>query len=155
MAIARNLVKLSSAFKGPARKPSPPVWEGVEYLRIPPGTYDVCCTKIQGPEWLKNRHRWSLRLECNFLTEEGVVSGFLNLGNDPERQHAPRGSRYFKLWCMVNGGPPRRGQQLDPNDFLGKFFRVQVKDASDIHGNPLPEEMQYSKIVDFIEFLGP
>jgi hypothetical protein len=83
------------------------------------------------------------------------VSGFLNLGSDPERSQAGRGSRIFKLWCMVNGGLPKKGQRMDLTSFLNKFFRVKVEDAKDIHGNPLPESEQYSKITEFIEFLGP
>jgi hypothetical protein len=44
---------------------------------------------------------------------------------------------------------------MSPEDFLGKVFRVKVADAKDIHGNLLPETEQYSKIVEFLEFLGP
>jgi hypothetical protein len=87
--------------------------------------------------------------------EDGSVSGFLNLGNDPERPRAPRGSRYFKVWCMANGGLPRRGQRMEPEVFRDKFFRVRVEDATDIHGNPLPEGERYSKIVEFLECIGP
>jgi hypothetical protein len=87
--------------------------------------------------------------------DEGSVSGFLNLGTDPNQYQYPRGSRYFKLWCKVNGGLPKRGQPMNPEDFLGQFLRVKVEDARDINGNPLPEAEQYSKITEFLECIGP
>ena len=153
--VSQNVVKLRPASMRPTRKPPPLVWEGIEYPRYPPGVYDVRCNKIQGPEWLRNRRRWSLRLECNFLMDKGSVSGFLNLGDDPERVKAPRGSRYYKVWCLVNGGAPKKGQRMSPEDFLGKIFRVRVDNAKDIQGNLLPEGERYSKIVEFLELLGP
>ena len=79
MATAPTLVKLPSGSERKPKKIAAPVWEGTEYPRHAPGVYDVRCNEIQGPEWLKNHRRWSVRLECNFLTEEGNVSGFLNL----------------------------------------------------------------------------
>src|SRR5215469_2366539 len=156
MATARNIFRHSDTRRkriepNTSVKPKAPVWDGPDYPRYPPGIYDVRCNHIHGPEWLINRHRWSIRLECNFLTEEGSVSGFLNLGNDPDKVHAGRGSRYFKVWCMANGGLPRKGQRMDPKIFLGKFFRVRVEDATDIRGNPLPESERYSKIVEFLQ----
>jgi hypothetical protein len=156
MATARKFVKLPFA---PERKPKrvlAPVWEGTEYPRHPPGVYDVQCNEIQGPEWLKNHRRWSIRLECNFLMEEGNVSGFLNMGDDPKQCSARRHSNYFKLWCKVNGGLPRKGQAMDWNDFVGKFFRVRIEDATkNSKGEPLPESERYSKIVEFLECIGP
>jgi hypothetical protein len=157
MATARLIHKPISAAEGRARKrQAPPVWDGVEYPHYTPGTYDVRCNKIQGPAWLKNHKRHSIRLECNFLTEEGSVSGFLNLGDDPKQCHARRQSDYFKLWCKVNGGLPRKGQAMHWNDFLGKFFRVRIEDATkNSKGALLSDAERYSKIVEFFEFLGP
>ena len=79
-ATAPNLAKLHSTHERKQNTMLAPVWEGIEYPHYPPGIYDVRCNSIQGPEWLKNHRRWSIRLECNFLMEEGTVSGFLNLG---------------------------------------------------------------------------
>ena len=124
MATAHHVVRLPSASERKPRKVIPPVWQGIEYSCFPPGVYDVCCIKIQGPEWLKNHRRWSIRLECNLMAEEGNVSGFLNLGDDPKRCSARRQSKYFKLWCKVNGGLPRKGQEMHWNDFIGKLFRA-------------------------------
>jgi|SRR5208337_2956963 len=156
MATAHTMAKPISAAEARARERLAPVWEGVEYPRHPPGTYDVRCNAIQGPEWLKNHRRWSIRLECNYLMEEGVVSGFLNLGDDPRRPQVRRQSNYFKLWCKVNGGLPHKGQAMHWNDFLGKFFRVRVEDAmKNGKGEPLSEAERYSKIVDFLECIGP
>jgi len=160
MATARNVFTQSEPRQKRVKpnaqvKPKAPVWDGAEYPRYLPGIYDVRCNHIQGPEWLRNYRRWSIRLECNFLTEEGAVSGFLNLGDDPDRPHVRRGFIYFKVWSMANGGLPRRGQRMEPDAFLGKFFRVKVEDAKDIHGNPLPEAERYSKIVEFLDCIGP
>jgi len=91
-----------------------------------------------------------------FFDGRGDVSGFLNLGDDPERTHVRRHSNYFKLWCQVNGGPPRKKQVMHWNDFLGKFFRVRVVDATkNSKGELLPEAERYSKIEEFLEFIGP
>ena len=147
---------ISAAEGRRARKHPRIVWEGAEYPLYPAGTYDVRCNKIQGPEWLKNHRRWSLRLECNFLTEEGNVSGFLNLAGDPERLHVGRQSNYFNVWCKANGGFPRRGQIMSEDIFLGKFFRVRIETATkNGKGEPLSQAERYSKIVEFLECIGP
>ena len=84
------------------------------------------------------------------------MSGFLNMGDDPKQCSARRHSNYFKLWCKVNGGLPRKGQAMDWNDFVGKFFRVRIEDATkNSKGEPLPESERYSKIVEFLECIGP
>lgn len=152
MATARKMVKSERKPK----KMDAPVWEGTEYPRHPPGVYDVRCNQVQGPEWLRNHRRWSIRLECNLPTEEGNVSGFLNLGDDPERTHVRRHSNYFKLWCKVNGGLPRKRQVMHWDAFVGKFFRVRVVEATkNSKGELLSEAEKYSKIEEFLEFLGP
>jgi hypothetical protein len=156
MATAQNVAELAPM---PERKPNkllPPVWEGTEYPRYPPGIYDVRCKAIQGPEWLKNHRRLSIRLECSFLMEKRTVSGFLNLGDDPKRCNARKQSNYCKLWCKVNGGLPRKKQVMHWNDFVGKFFRVRIEDATkNSKGEPLSEAERYSKIVEFLECIGP
>ena len=140
-----------------SQTPQPPVWDGPEYRVYPSGIYDVRVNDLQGPQWLKNYQRWSLRVECNFLTEKGDVSGFLNLGGDPERPGRPgRQSNFFKVWCMANGGPPRRGQTMDWNDLLGKFFRVRIETAAkNGKGQSLSPAERYSKVVEFLECIGP
>jgi len=90
------------------------------------------------------------------LTEEGEVSGFLNLGNNPDLITAGRQSEYFKLWCKANRGRPTRGQTMDPAAFLGKFFRVRIDTATkNSRGGTLSEIEQYSKIVEFLECIDP
>lgn len=45
---------------------------------------------------------------------------------------------------------------MDWNVFIGKFFRVRVEDATkNGKSEPLSEAERYSKIVEFLEFLGP
>ena len=71
--------------------------------------------------------------------------------NGSMRDEAQRTSR-FGSWQMVDYPG---GQRMEPEIFLGRFFRVRVEDATDIHGNPLPEAQRYSKIVEFLECIGP
>jgi hypothetical protein len=41
-------------------------------------------------------------------------------------------------------------------DFLGKFYRVRIDDgATDQNGEQIPEVLRYSKIVEFLECIGP
>ena len=158
MGISNRTSRPISAAEGRARKKHvAPVWEGAEYHRYPPGIYDVRCIHIQGPEWLRSHRRWSLRLECMFLDEpDARVSGFLSLGNDPERPRVGRKSRYFDLWCKTNRGLPRKGQAMRWEDFLDRFYRVRIADGvTDAKGGEIPEDQRYSKIVEFLECISP
>jgi len=127
MATARNLIELAPVGERKPKRLFPPVWEGVEYPHYPPGVYDVRCNRIQGPEWLNDHRRWSLRVECNFLFEEGNVSGFLNMGDDPKRCSARRQSKYYKLWCMANGDTPGRDRRWIGMICSTSFFASESK----------------------------
>jgi len=42
------------------------------------------------------------------------------------------------------------------DDFIDKFYRVRVDDSvTDAKGREIPENQRYSKIVEFLECLGP
>lgn len=131
MATARPIVKRISAAEGrKARRKNPiPVWEGKEYQRHDQGERLIRVVEIQGPEWVRRYHRWSVRLESALTDEPGVVSYFMNMGNNPEAPWAGRHSNYYKAWTLANGGPPRRGEAMDPDIFLGKFFRALIEDC--------------------------
>lgn len=132
-----------------------PIWSGKEYPRYDPGEYDVRCNEVQGPAWIKQYQRWSIRLECHFLTEDGLVSGFLNLGNNPRQPHPGKRSYYARLWIQANQDLPNAGE-MPPEIFIGKFFRVRIEDATrDSKGKLLPPALVYSKIVEFIDCTGP
>jgi hypothetical protein len=106
------------------------VWEGTEYPRLDPGKHVVRGTKIQGPEWVRNFGRWSLRIEFATVHEPGCVSAFFNFGNDRENPHVGRQSKYFQAWVMANGELPKKGQAMSPDVFLdGQFFTVTVEDG--------------------------
>ena len=92
-----------------------------------------------------------------FLDEpDARVSGFLSLGSDPKATHVGRKSRYFDLWCKTNRGLPRKGQAMPWEDFLDKFYRVRIADSvTDAKGGEIPEDQRYSKIVEFLECIGP
>jgi len=137
MGISNKASRPISAAEGRARKKHvAPLWEGAEYHRCPPGIYDVRCIHVQGPEWLRNHRRWSVRVECGFLTGPGNVSGFLNLGNDPIRPRIGRESKFFRLRCMVNGGPPRRGQEMSPKGVHPYSLSHRRPPRSDAKGSP-------------------
>jgi hypothetical protein len=41
-------------------------------------------------------------------------------------------------------------------DFLDKFYRVRIADSvADAKGGEIPEDQRYSKIVEFLECIGP
>ena len=64
------------------------VWEGVDYPRVSPGVYQVIGNGVvQGPVWLRNYLRWSIRIEFTLLSGEGYVSRFFNLGSNRAGPH--------------------------------------------------------------------
>jgi hypothetical protein len=137
--------------------PSAPVWHGEEYPRIESGRRVVCVHHLQGPVWVRAFRRWSLRLECLTVDEPGRVSGFLNLGGDKDKLQIPgRQSNYFKVWSMANGGPPRKGQSLEWEILIDKWFRVQIEKCThNSKGEPKPDSDVYSRITEFLELTGP
>jgi hypothetical protein len=146
--------------RAPAAKlraaPPAPVCETDPYPRVQPGKRWVRCHKVQGPEWVRAYSRWSVRLECHFLDEEGDVSGFLNLDSDKERPRVRKQSRYAKVWTMANGRAPRKGDQMNPDVFLDRVFVVCVEDcATDRNGIAHPADAVYSRITEFIECMSP
>jgi hypothetical protein len=136
---------------------TPPVWEREQYARITSGRHLVRVVKLQGPEWVRAFRRWSLRLECVVVEDGALLSAFFNLGGTPDAPSMPgRQSKYFRAWTMANGEAPRKGQPLDWNIFLDKFFTAEVADCSkDSKDREKSEGEIYSKITDFLRFEGP
>src|SRR5512146_1010907 len=114
------------------KEPEPPIWEGKEYPRIEGGLRMVRVHSIQGPEWVRAYHRWSLRIVCHLLDERGEVSGFVNLGNNPDKptMRKSRQSKFYRWYVLANGGqPPRPGQPMDWKIFLDKSFYARIEDC--------------------------
>ena len=133
-----------------------PVWDGKEYQRHEEGERLIQVRKIQGPEWVRSYSRWSIRLECCLTDEPGEVSYFMNMGNDREGPRAGRHSNYYKAWTLANGGPPRKGEAMDPKIFLDKFFRAQVTDCKkDSNDKDKPKGDVYSHITELRELVSP
>ncbi len=133
------------------------VWRRPEYPILSAGRYTVRGVDVQGPQWLRNYRRWSLRLEFALVTEPVSVSAFFNLGNDPSGQRIRRQSRYYKAWVLANGGHPQKGQKMSPDVFLeGQFFEVEVESCNvGPDGEPKPKAEHYSRITEIIAARGP
>ena len=133
------------------------VWKGAEYPMLAPGLYTVRGIKTQGPEWVRNFFRWSLRVEFGLTTESLSISAFFNFGNDPEGPKIARMSRFYKAWVLANGGQPAKGETMSPDVFLdGQFFEVEVADCNrDSEGNPKPGAENYSRIVRILSVTRP
>src|SRR6266704_4385067 len=131
---------------------APPVWNKEQYARITPGRHMVRVVELQGPEWVRAYRRWSLRLECVVVDEGALVSAFFNLGGTPIRPGTPgRQSRYFRAWVMANGEAPVKGQPLDWNIFIDKYFTVEVADCTrDSKEREKSEGEIYSRIIEFV-----
>ena len=112
----------------------------------------VRVVEIQGPEWVRAFHRWSLRIGCAGVDEPVSLSLFLNLAGDKAAPAVPgRQSKFYKHWTMANGEQPRKGQVMDLGIFMDKYFMAEVEQvATDAKGQEKGEGEIYSRIVRFI-----
>jgi hypothetical protein len=124
------------------------------YPRYLAGEYQVLC--LRAVVYKDPRFRcWKCRLDCQFLTERQMVSGFLNLGTG-DKPNASRGSEYRRVWIMANGPQPRRRQALSKRIFIGKVFRVRIDDTLRKHdGREHIAAERYSTIKEFLARVGP
>lgn len=53
----------------------------------------------------------------------------------PTRGRIPVSSKYYALWLMANGTPPRRGDRMTPRVFRG-YWRVRVRCSQPKRGGP-------------------
>ena len=80
----------------------------------------------------------------------------MNMGDNRGRPRAGRDSNYYKAWKLANGGPPRKGEAMDPKIFLGRFFRVRVEDCGkDSNDKDKTNEEVYSHITELRELVSP
>lgn len=115
---------------------------GDVYPRYTPGTYEVRCNRVdpyEDPQF----HRYIALLRCNILGSKDEVVAFLNLGKEKGAKIGMR-SKYRKVWCMANGGPPKNRQRLSFGMFVGKNFKVVIGDSG-------PKCSEYSKITEILE----
>jgi hypothetical protein len=134
-----------------------PVWEPREYPKHDPGIRMVRFHEVQGPDWLHSYQRWSLRLGGHFMDEAGEVSFFLNMGKGNGPSAGTNGeSKYHRAWTIANDGPPRRGEEMHPNIFLGKCFLARVEDCTrNGKGEQKSAEEVYSRITELLKRIGP
>jgi hypothetical protein len=133
------------------------VWRGPEYPVLPAGKYTVRGVAIQGPQWLPNYQRWSLRVEFTLIDEPILVSTFFNFGSDRNRPQVGRRSKYYKAWVLANGEHPRRREKMRPDIFLeGQFFEVEVQPSKiDEEGQLKPNAEIYSIVTKLISARWP
>jgi len=112
----------------------------------------VQVVKLQGPEWVRQFQRWSLRIECTGVYEPIKLSLFVNLAGDRGKPGLPgRQSNFYKYWTMANGQPPKKGQAMNWDIFLNKFFMAEVgKVRTDASGQEKAESEIYSRISRFV-----
>jgi hypothetical protein len=127
-----------------------PVWHPRKYSRVAPGIYEATATRIIGPDYLAQHHRYSVGIEfelCSFPATRLVL--FLNLGDGSPR----RGGDYFKYWSLANGAAPRDGEPMDPVAFVapGRTYEIEVVDNGlDPDGKPKPDAEVYSKVAGIV-----
>jgi len=133
-------------------------WQGCDLPTIPPGDYQATCIKWQGPVFLRNYRRWSLRLEFDLVAERCSVSAFFNMGNDPKRPNVGRRSRFYAAWTQANGEPPHKGQRMQLETFTDPslLYIVRVSNSvKDEHENNKPQELVYSRVQEIVRIDRP
>ncbi len=133
---------------------APPVWDKDPYPCIHPGRYLVCVVGWQGPEWMRNGNRWSLRLECALFDEPVTLSLFFNFGGTREGPGIPgRQSKYYRHWVMANGEPPKKHEAMDWRIFVGSCFTAEVENVTkNSDGQQKCSAEVYSRISRFVRF---
>ena len=127
-------------------------WQGSNYTHVTPGTYTATGSGHQGPEWCRQFHRWSIRIQFELLDGSGSVSRFFNMGSNADSPAIGRNSLYFKAWTLANGEMPRRGQAMSPEVFCeGQIFEIRVEDARlDSQQKDKGESEIYSRVAELI-----
>jgi hypothetical protein len=129
-------------------------WNGVEYPRVRPGNYQAVCVGWQGPEYVYEYRRWSLRLEFCLFDDGTRVSTFLNFGNGSRPEVPGQRSRFFKEWCLANGGPPKKGETLRLDTFVDPelIYTVRVEDcAINSKGAEKADALVYSRVNEVLK----
>ena len=55
-----------------------------------------------------------------------IVSLFVNATGLDRRQRPSRRSKFYQLWVLANGGPPKRGQYMSPRVFEG-YWQLRIR----------------------------
>ena len=134
-------------------------WQGADLPCVSPGDYQAVCIGWQGPQWVREFRRWSLRLEFSLLAEQTLVSAFFNFGNDPtEPRPQGRRSKFYAVWCIANGEAPRKGQQMALSTFTeaGLLYMVRVADClKDGKDADKPDALIYSRVTEILKIERP
>jgi hypothetical protein len=98
-------------------------------------------------------------VEFSLLDDATLVSAFYNLGKNLARPLSPgRRSRFYAAWCIANGEPPRKGQQMGLETFTDPslLYTVQVVDVvKDETGANKPGALIYSAVAKILRIERP
>jgi hypothetical protein len=99
--------------------------------------------------WVKRFRNWKIRLDFTVDPDDICVCAFLRLGDNPDAPIIGQRSKFFRVWALANGGPPRRDQKMAPEVIadpeLG--FTVQVTDCTTDDENKLKDDaLVYSRV---------
>jgi hypothetical protein len=116
---------------------------------IPEGVYDAVFTREE-PGHIFGTYKLYLYFKIVTSGQYNETELFLPFNINKEKKMA-LASKYYKTWCLVNGGQrPSRNAVMSPNIFRGKFFEVAVKTIrKSYNGDELPPSLFYS-IIDKI-----
>lgn len=139
---------------GLVHRPEPEIsWRYCD--RIEPGQYRAWSrsAKVYRDSCFK---RWVCAVQFDVLDDSCTcvlarLSWFLNLGSK-DQSCAGRRTKYWRGWVLANGGPPKRGDRLSHNVFVGRHALVLVDDTrKDFEGVQNPED-SYSVIRKVLEW---
>lgn len=92
-------------------------------------------------------------MEFCLLSEDLCVSAFFNMGGNKRHCDIGRRSRFYAVWCLANGEPPRKGQQMALETFTdeGLLYLVRVADAvKDAKDEAKPAALIYSRVTEVL-----
>jgi hypothetical protein len=99
--------------------------DGGYYTLMAPGKFDARCISFRGP--LDYRGEKKLYLNFEILSHPYTGTELFMALNIPRSGVRP-GSKYFRAWCIANGGQlPSRNAIMSARIFVGKTFQVVVR----------------------------
>lgn len=117
---------------------------------IPDAVYQAQCIKYDQGFVLGKSRKLFLHFKIIDPGEHFGKTIFMAF-NVPYDMKIRQGSKYFKVWVMVNKWrKPTRNAKMSPRLFKNKIFKVQTRTVKPIYGTKeMPKEFWYS-IVDLI-----
>ncbi|MEW5924346.1 MAG: hypothetical protein AB1746_10195 [Candidatus Zixiibacteriota bacterium] len=116
--------------------------------RMKPGEYIAYCYETS-----LGHYKGEQKLYIRFRLLGGEYDGlelFLPCPYSPGKKKPS--TKYYRLWEIVNGAPPQKGQKIAKHIFEDKKFRILVVDTKRRfeNGELKPESLQYSVVKDIL-----